>query len=362
MVTTEPAPREWQAHVPLAVLAAPLSAATVVVYAGLVRRMGQARTVIVHTAQIAADTVLSQRTVRDALTRLATAGHLVRQAGQWLIPRRRGRHARVWPDLLRDDRLTPAQKRLQMLLVAHAPDVHPSRPTLARLARCSESQVTRNLAVLERHGWQIPVTKPRSGSGLAVQRVVFHRHVDNPQRRPMRPQSAADAPDSGGWCAPNSPENSPVNTKNKNTGPDGPGTERTVASRKITPVDPTLPGMDIEPEPPKLTAGLLVQAWVAAYRESQGREPHPYDVKRAAGTCRNVAKTCTDVEHWRDAWRAARTAGRRAKFDISAFLVSDEPAPLYVVPRPKAPIDLLAEELAKTGGSLSPLDPKELFR
>lgn len=88
----------------------------------------------------------------------------------------------------------------------------------------------------------------------------------------------------------------------------------------------TLPGM---PEPPAPTpkAGDLVAAWCQGWTASHdGEQPHPSVVRRVAGICRNVAKDCDDIDAWRDAWRAAVTAGGRGRFDVIGELAAPNTA------------------------------------
>lgn len=92
-----------------------------------------------------------------------------------------------------------------------------------------------------------------------------------------------------------------------------------------TPADTPLTGMP-EPEPgapPLPSAGLLVAAWVDGWSQAHnGAQPHPSVVKRVAGVARNVAKECTNVDQWRDAWRASLAAGRQGRYDVVAHLAA----------------------------------------
>jgi hypothetical protein len=70
------------------------------------------------------------------------------------------------------------------------------------------------------------------------------------------------------------------------------------------------------------SAGALVAAWCGGWTETRGEQPHPSLVRRVAGICRNVAKDCGDVDDWRAAWRAARSAGRDGRWDIVTQLAA----------------------------------------
>lgn len=77
------------------------------------------------------------------------------------------------------------------------------------------------------------------------------------------------------------------------------------------------------PEPPAPTAGDLVSAWCTGWAsEHGGQYPDASVVKRVAGCCRTIAKDRTDLASWQAAWRAARTAGTRGRYDIVAQLAA----------------------------------------
>ena len=76
------------------------------------------------------------------------------------------------------------------------------------------------------------------------------------------------------------------------------------------------------PEPiPLPTPRDLVADWVDGYRETHtGTDPHPNIIKRVAGQCSTLGKSCTTMEEWRDAWRASIEAGRKNIHDPTKVL------------------------------------------
>ncbi len=86
-------------------------------------------------------------------------------------------------------------------------------------------------------------------------------------------------------------------------------------------VEPALEGMPTEPPPPP-TAGDLVAAWCSGYKAVKQVDPDPSVVRRVAGICRSIARDRTDLDSWREAWRAALAAGRMGRFDVVAVLAA----------------------------------------
>lgn len=78
-----------------------------------------------------------------------------------------------------------------------------------------------------------------------------------------------------------------------------------------------------EPAPPTPTAGDLVAAWCEGWSSTHdGNQPDPSVLRRVRGICRNVARDRTDLESWRAAWRAARSAGVKGRYDVVAELAA----------------------------------------
>lgn len=96
---------------------------------------------------------------------------------------------------------------------------------------------------------------------------------------------------------------------------------RPTKQQRPTPAEQPFEGMPTdEPKPP--TAGDLVAAWCAGFKDWQGCDPDPSVVRRVAGVCRAIARDRTDDESWRTAWRAALAAGRMGRFDVVAVLAT----------------------------------------
>jgi hypothetical protein len=83
-----------------------------------------------------------------------------------------------------------------------------------------------------------------------------------------------------------------------------------------------LDGMPDQPQP-EPTAADLVAAWCTGWSGTHdGDQPDPSVLRRVRGICRNVARDRTDLDSWRAAWRAARAAGRKGRYDIVGELAA----------------------------------------
>lgn len=72
----------------------------------------------------------------------------------------------------------------------------------------------------------------------------------------------------------------------------------------------------------KLTphAGHLVSAWIDAYRERNGRNPHTREIQRVSGAAKTLARSCHTRDEWNIAWLAAREAGKHNSLSLDHFL------------------------------------------
>ena len=93
------------------------------------------------------------------------------------------------------------------------------------------------------------------------------------------------------------------------------------------------------------TAGDLVAAWCSGYTQVRHIQPHPNVVRRVAGVAKNIGKDCTEIDHWRQAWRAAHAAGKQGRWDITCLLIDEQPRSLY--PVQQSPGAILRESLAR---------------
>ena len=118
----------------------------------------------------------------------------------------------------------------------------------------------------------------------------------------------------------------------------------------LIPVPAQVPAAAVEP-----TAATLVAAWIDGWTETRdGQKPDPAVVKRVAGQCAQVAKTRTTAESWRDAWRAAKAAGRRGKVDVVGVLADYRPDHTA---RPSRMQENLAVTAQLAAEQAAPLDP-----
>lgn len=70
------------------------------------------------------------------------------------------------------------------------------------------------------------------------------------------------------------------------------------------------------------------EAWHKGYQETHRDRPDPTYAKRAMNKVTNLAKDRTDLDTWRNLWRAARDAGRAGAWNVDAYL-APPPASRY---------------------------------
>lgn len=103
------------------------------------------------------------------------------------------------------------------------------------------------------------------------------------------------------------------------------------------------------------TAATLVAAWIDGWTEARpGQQPDRAVVNRVAGQCAQVAKTRTTTESWRDAWHAAKAAGRRGKVDVVAVLADYRPDHTARPSRMQENLAVTAQLAAEQAAQLDP--------
>ncbi len=237
------------------------------------------------------------------------------------------RHACVPLDLIADERLTPLAVRVYAAVAAHANKAKgnlawPAVETLAEIVHRGLRQVREALRLLVETGWLAAAR--RGVRGHHEWRVSATLSGEKPplnDAHTLLPEQTTEQ--TPAEAASETPLDRPFQE------PDlGVQDAKMTANRRTPPPDqPAL--LPTEAEAPKPTAQHLVAAWVDGYRQTFGEEPQPAMMKRVAGQCGRLGKTCETVEHWRRAWRACRVAGAKNRPDAVPFLAADNPPSLY---------------------------------
>lgn len=89
----------------------------------------------------------------------------------------------------------------------------------------------------------------------------------------------------------------------------------------VTPADEPLPMAGVPaPWPAEATPQGIRNAWHAAYAKTHTSPPDPTDVRKAMGQIGRAAKDRTNLDTWRNLWRAATEAGEAGQWNVERFL------------------------------------------
>jgi len=229
-----------------------------------------------------------------------------------------------------DARINDAASRVFTYLALRASKAEgwrswPGVETIAEALHRSVKSVRRALHDLIKHGWLVKEKRGKRDQWV-VERVAKSDPLSGqicPVNDDCTSSSEQTKEQTPAEAAPETPLDRPFQE------PDlGVQDAKMTANRRTPPPDqPAL--LPTEAEAPKPTAQHLVAAWVDGYRQTFGEEPQPAMMKRVAGQCGRLGKTCETVEHWRRAWRACRVAGTKNRPDAVPFLAADNPPSLY---------------------------------